>query len=661
MYYRHISFACIVFLAAMSSSVVIIGQSTDSLLYLVNHNIIKDDAGKFEVFLKIASNSNDADTIIKYSDLAIKLAEKLNVSPAQSIVLKGFGYLNSGKLAYALECFMKAANYYKAEHYDIGVAATYSYIAEAYNQQENFANAKSYLKNAVDIYSKEKDSVNLASALHNLGYANYRQGQYDTALILFSQTGQIYQKLGYQIQYANCLGNSGLVYSRQSEFQKAEENLLRALDILTKQYDQGDGRAAIEFITEYAAILQQKGEIKKAIATATLSFKKAEKNNMLEFERDAAWRLAKLYESSGKYDSAYHYQLFYINANDSIKSVRNIQKMADLRTEFEVSKKQAEVDGLRKNKLIQLLVIIGLGLILLLAIGIILLYNYSLKRSQSLTAALDDRRILLEKQSKELKEQREEIIGSINYAKRIQSAILPPERYINELLPENFIFYRPKEIVSGDFYWIKQVKNFTILVCADCTGHGVPGAFMSMLGISLFNEIVERREITEANQILNEMRNQIKQSLRQVGNKEEPKDGMDLALCVIDNTSNLMQFSGANNPLYIIKNNNGETEFKEITADPMPVGFYSSNEDSFSNHTVELYPGDTFYIFSDGYIDQNGGEKNHKFSSAQFKKLLSDIHDQPMNLQKVIIEQTLSEWMGGHCQRDDILVIGVRV
>jgi serine phosphatase RsbU (regulator of sigma subunit) len=342
--------------------------------------------------------------------------------------------------------------------------------------------------------------------------------------------------------------------------------------------------------------------------------------------------------------------------------------MADLRTEFEVSKKQSEVDVLRKKKLIQLIVIIGLLLILLLAMALILLYYYSLKRSQKLTAALDDRRILLEKQSKELMEQgevllqqKEEIISSITYAKKIQSAILPPQKYINELLGSNFIFYKTKEIVSGDFYWIKQINNYTILVCADCTGHGVPGAFMSVLGISLLNEIVERRQVTRADMILNEMREEIKQSLRQIGDDKEPKDGLDLALCVIDNSNNLMQYSGANNPLYIIKNINGEPLLQEILADRMPVGVSISNYDSFSLHEIQLEPGDIFYIFSDGYLDQNGGDKNHRFTSARFKKLLTDICTKPMGIQKAILEQTLKEWMGDHPQRDDILVIGVRV
>ena len=172
------------------------GQSTDSLLYLLNHDLVKDDAEKYELLYEIASNSADADTILKYSEQAIKLAEKLNINPAQPIVFKGFGYLNSGKLASALECFMKAANYYKEDHNNRGLAAVYLYISEAYNQQENYDNAKYYLKNAIEIFRKEKDSINLASALHNLGYANYSMGQYDTALVLFSKTSEIYQKLG---------------------------------------------------------------------------------------------------------------------------------------------------------------------------------------------------------------------------------------------------------------------------------------------------------------------------------------------------------------------------------------------------------------------------------------------------------------------------------
>jgi serine phosphatase RsbU (regulator of sigma subunit) len=356
--------------------------------------------------------------------------------------------------------------------------------------------------------------------------------------------------------------------------------------------------------------------------------------------------------------------------------------MADLRTEFEVAKKQSEVNVLQKNKVIQLIVIVSLVLILLLAMGLVMLYYSSLKRAQKLTADLDERRILLEKQSTELKEQndkiiraneelkqlyeitnnqKDEIISSILYAQRIQSAVLPQEAYITELLNENFILYKPKDIVSGDFYWIKLVKNYIIVASADCTGHGVPAAFMSMLGISLLNEIVQRREITQANHVLNELRKQIKHSLRQTGKKEESRDGIDIALCVIDSEKNIMQYAGANNPLYLISNNAGEPVLKEFKADPMPVGVHFSSDKSFTNHEIQLEIGDIFYIFSDGYADQIGGENNGRFTTANFKKLLLEIHDLPMYEQKEMLEQALKEWMGIHPQIDDILVIGARV
>jgi serine phosphatase RsbU (regulator of sigma subunit) len=184
---------------------------------------------------------------------------------------------------------------------------------------------------------------------------------------------------------------------------------------------------------------------------------------------------------------------------------------------------------------------------------------------------------------------------------------------------------------------------------------------MSMLGMSYLNEIVQRREVTKANQILNELRKQIKQSLRQTGDKEETRDGLDIALCVIDTKKNIMQYSGAHNPLYAISHNNGESELKEIKADPMPVGVHLLHDKSFTNHEIQLEAGDIFYIFSDGFADQGGGADNYRFTSTKFKKLLLEIHDQPMPEQREMLEQTLKNWMGEYPQRDDILIIGARV
>jgi serine phosphatase RsbU (regulator of sigma subunit)/Tfp pilus assembly protein PilF len=680
MIYRTVSAFCVVVFMLISSLTVIRGQSIDSLLYLLNHNLVRNDSDKFILLCRIIENSADVKKDLNYCEQAVKLAEKLHLNPARPYYYLGYSFLYSGDPASALEYFIKAANYYKEYGSDKSLASIYVAMADVYNMQNNHHNAKYYLKNAIEIFRKEKDSAALVSALQNLGYINLGSGLYDTALIVFSTTGEIFQKLGDTDKYAYCLGNAGLAYSRLSDFGKAEDYLLRAIEILKKRDDE---YPVTEFMIEYAGILQHKGEIKKAIACATQAFESAVKNGYKEYEGSAAYRLALLYKTSGKYDSAFYYQSLYINVNDSIKSGEYIiQKMADLRTEFEVAKAHAEVKLSEQKRFILRIVTFGLAVILLLAVGLIVLYYYNLKRSKMLTAELDERRILLEKQSKELlkqndkiikaneelkqlyeiaNNQKEEIISSINYAQRIQTAVLPPETYITELINENFIFYKPKEIVSGDFYWIKQINQYIILTAADCTGHGVPGAFMSMLGISYLNEVVQRMEFPQANQILNELRKEIKHSLRQTGKKEESRDGIDMALCVIDTKNSVMQYSGANSPLYIISNTNGEPVFKEIKADMMPVGVHFSGDKSFNNHEIQLEIGDTFYIFTDGFIDQIGGRANTRFSSKKFKKLLLQIHSQPLFEQKEILEQILKDWMREQPQRDDILVIGARV
>lgn len=257
--------------------------------------------------------------------------------------------------------------------------------------------------------------------------------------------------------------------------------------------------------------------------------------------------------------------------------------------------------------------------------------------------------------------QKNDIVDSITYAKRIQAAMLPPESYFSELLNENFILYRPRDIVSGDFYWIKQVNQSVVLAVADCTGHGVPGALLSMLGMSFLDEIVQRREITQANQVLNELRSQIKHSLRQHGYEDESKDGMDIALLVWNVRTKMIQYAGARNPLYLVRDVQGQAELEVIKGDPMPVGYYPAKDKPFKNHNIQLEPWDTIYLFSDGFVDQKGGRNNKKFLSKNFRDLLVDINEYPMNVQKEFLEKTLTDWMGNQTQGDDILVVGVRV
>jgi serine phosphatase RsbU (regulator of sigma subunit) len=303
------------------------------------------------------------------------------------------------------------------------------------------------------------------------------------------------------------------------------------------------------------------------------------------------------------------------------------------------------------------------------------LYQNLEKMVEDRTKTIDAQKTVLKKQNLDLQSQKEEIesqvallnerneeiTDSLNYAMKIQSAVLPPVQYFHEILNDVFILFKPRDIVSGDFYWIKQVNQYVILAAADCTGHGVPGAFMSLLGMSYLNEIVRRREITQANQVLNELRRQIRISLRQHGQPEESKDGIDMALCVIDEKNRVLQYAGANNPLYMIRDRNGSPELMELKPDLMPLGYYQGRHKSFRNNNIPLEFGDMFYMFSDGFIDQKGGKENKKFMSKNFKDLLIKIHQEPMQEQKKILDKTITAWMGDNPQIDDILVIGVRV
>jgi len=263
----------------------------------------------------------------------------------------------------------------------------------------------------------------------------------------------------------------------------------------------------------------------------------------------------------------------------------------------------------------------------------------------------------IEKQRDEIADKNRSITDSIEYASRIQTAVLPSHEYAREILPEHFIFFRPRDIVSGDFYWMTQKDNLLVLIAADCTGHGVPGAFMSMLGVSFLNEIVNRHDITSANAILNQLRTDVKKTLGQEGKEGEAKDGMDLALCIVDLEKLKLQYAGAYNPFYLYRNN----ELIEIKADRMPIGIYINEKETFSNHEIELQKGDVFYIFSDGFQDQFGGEDGSKFKTKNFKKLLLEIHQKPMEEQHKLLEETIDDWRGRWEQVDDIIVMGVRV
>ncbi|MCD6566448.1 MAG: SpoIIE family protein phosphatase [Bacteroidales bacterium] len=319
--------------------------------------------------------------------------------------------------------------------------------------------------------------------------------------------------------------------------------------------------------------------------------------------------------------------------------------------------------------------------IIVAIIIIIVIVNLYTRRLRNENIRLEG---IISERTAEIRKQKEELEDSILYARRIQRAMLPSKDILEENFPNNFILFKPRDVVSGDYYWMAKREGKMFIVAADCTGHGVPGAFMSLLGISFLNEIIAKPEIEKSGEMLDALREYVMTSLKQTGEVEdETKDGMDLALIILDKHNKTIQYSGAYNPLYMVRElnsdektklkngdeldlskgslNNDDYLLEQVSADKMPIGISSKKYDHFSHTDLELKPGLSLYMLSDGYVDQFGGPLGKKYMSKKFKKLILDIQDKSMEEQGKILDETLIEWIGELDQIDDVLVVGLKM
>lgn len=256
----------------------------------------------------------------------------------------------------------------------------------------------------------------------------------------------------------------------------------------------------------------------------------------------------------------------------------------------------------------------------------------------------------------DLLDQRRELLASIKYASFIQQAILPDDKSVSKILHDFFILHKPRDIVSGDFYYCARKEEYIVAAAGDCTGHGVPGALMSIMGVSFLNEILSSRGSVRASRILNLLRERVMRALHQTGSEEENKDAIDMALCVYDPQKKELQYAGANNSLYHVR----RKVLTEIKSDSMPVGVNAIEEEPFTNQIVKLQKDDVIYIFSDGYADQFGGPNGKKFKYGPFKNLIMEISDKSMSEQREELESVIMNWKGDEDQVDDILVFGIK-
>ena len=645
---------------------------------------------------------------IDYYTRSLKIKEEIGDKKGISASLHNIGiiYKYQGDYAKAIDYFTRSLKIEKEIGDKSGISASLNSIGVIYRDQGNNAKAIEYCTISLKISEELGDKRRMAHALNSIGIIYYNQGDYAKATDYYTKSLKIKEEIGNKYDIAISLVAIGHICSNQGDYAKAIEYYTRSLKIKEEIGDkegislslysigiiyenQGDYDKAMDYYTRslkiekeigdksgisaslnsIGIIYQEQGKYTKAQEKSTKALSIAQEIGAVKQIKNASKSLWESYKKLGKHSQALAMHELYIQMRDSILSIENKEAIIQQGFKYEYEK-QAAVDSvanakeraikeetikrqqveLNNEKKMRYTLFGGLGIISLLLIFAI--NRFLVTRKQKDTIA--EQKNIVEEQKELVEEQKKDITDSIQYAENIQRALLPAEEDLS-VLPEGFVLFHPKDIVSGDFYWMQHHKDVVYLAACDCTGHGVPGAFMSMIGSSQLDEAVVEKGLTQPNEIFYEVRKGFINALKQTGEAGQQKDGMDATLIAWDK-NNKLQFSVANNPLFLIRNG----ELLETKPDRQPVGFFTGEQKPFTHHELSVEKGDTVYIFSDGYHDQFGGPKDKKFMVKNFKKLLLSIQDKKMNEQKTILEETMAEWKGDTEQVDDILVIGVR-
>jgi serine phosphatase RsbU (regulator of sigma subunit) len=602
-----------------------------------------------------------------YFDQAIKIAiqAKRTKSLSAFYINKGNSYLMQGNFTDALKNYLLCVSLREEQKDSLGLCNAYNSVGIVYYYMNMDKMALDFLEKSLALSLRLNQEASLLDLYSNLGALNSKIGNVDKGLNYFLKAIVLADKDSVSTNYATISANIASAYLKKKQYQLS----LSYLDAAhARGADQlNDGLGSPEIYVSYGSVYKELKEYKKAEENYVRGLRAAKSMHNFEMIVQLYLGESELAADEKDYAKAFEYHQLYAQYNDSIYNKQNLDKINDLRAGYEVEKKEQELKSSalendlkqqvqnRRRKWFEYVLVSSFVVLAILAFFI---YRGYLIKKKSTAIILHQKREIEEK-NQELQQVHTDVSDSIAYASRIQQAILPPLNTIQNAFPESFVLFLPKDVVSGDFYYFNISESGDVLVAAcDCTGHGVPGAFMSMIGSEQLEKIINHNNIRSPGLILDNLHQGVRNALQQ--DRNESRDGMDLALCKINAARDKLEYAGANRPVWIVSAE--KSILRDLKPDKRAIGGleYAVTK-SFETRQEHLSQGDTVYLFSDGYADQFGGEKGKKFMLRRFQELLLAISHHPMAEQQKIIHQRFLDWKGPLDQVDDILIVGMRV
>ncbi len=579
----------------------------------------------------------------------------------------GSAYQNIGNLTKSLEYYLKSINIGEKYLDEGATAGTAMNIGTIYAEQKMYPQALKYFRLSASVYSKIENSWGYGNDLNNIGQTYGLMNQLDSSEYYYKAALEVWDKMQDQQGQAMTYHNLGNLYGAMNKFSDAEKYFQKSLVL---SYKMGDTYGITVNLSTISKLALSMGFKEKGLRYLNESVKYALENQLLGLQSENYELLYKVYKEEKNYKLALDFHEKFFTIYDSIHNKDNNKVLKEMQEKYESEKKQTQIDKQKLELTGKDLILseqnrrstiyISIIALFLIIIGFVF---YQFKQKQKSNKIILQQKIEVEIQKEIVDEKNKEIIESITYAKRLQEAILPPKEFVNKYLTDNFILYKPKDLVAGDFYWAESVNDLFFIAAADSTGHGVPGAMVSVVCSNALNRSIKEFGLRDTGKILDKTRDLVLETFEKSTN--EVKDGMDISLLCIDTKNRKVFWSGANNPLWYVTNsldpnNVVNKELIEVKADKQSIG-KTEHPKPFTTHQIEYLDDAVYYLFTDGYPDQFGGPKGKKYKYKQLKALLVDTQKKSLNEQKKQLEKSFDNWKGDLEQVDDICIIGIKI